>query len=205
MNKRLEAAGFIFASVVFAGAGLLFSQTEYGGLAKPRQSIEIDMGNWQNDLVTAECKRSYVTDSPVHVAEISSGANVYISYSGDLVLCSFAQIAVNFSSGYEMKVRYRIRSADGSPASVKALIGMATFDASGAMETTAPGAHRYGVSAKPVKSSEDWIVASGKFRGAGPDYNKFRETTKTARALVFFQKTEGTPVIDLDYINVTEE
>ncbi|MGB3500423.1 MAG: hypothetical protein WBA44_02290 [Mesorhizobium sp.] len=114
------------------------------------------------------------------------GASV-VRAKGPLQLFSSEMIKVDTARSYEVKVRLRLLPApDGSQRSTRVYVGLATYDANGVLQTSQPGAHRYGVMAnEQVSSNDGWIERTAVFSGAGDErHDQFRPGTASVRLLV---------------------
>lgn len=113
------------------------------------------------------------------------------------------RIAVELTKQY--RVRFRVRATGAAASTVYA--GVATYTASGTLETTAPGSHRYCAAAGvSVPADGVWRVYEGIITGGGnANHNQFRATTAFAvpMFIVNFQQ-DATVVAEVDECSIEE-
>ena len=119
-----------------------------------------------------------------HIRQFDIGDDPILSVTGKLRIQLSRRIEVNSKNTYRLSFDMRV-SGNGAAATI--LAGLATYDASGKLETSSPGTHRYGVAnGKKIPVGDDWVHMSGLFQGVGNEnYNQFRQHTKYVSPLLF--------------------
>lgn len=173
-DKYFQIEASIDGNQLLTATGIppLFSKQQSG-------PISVSFGN--PVLFEATSDKGLITDGGTDLKCAGSvsteGGTAYLTLDRKVVVTTGRQIAVDIKKQYRLS--FDMRVPQNNP-EANVFVGLATYDANGAVETEEPGTHRYGVlSNANIKPSSEWKHYSGVFSGSGNTVNQFRAGTKT--------------------------
>lgn len=130
----------------------------------------------------------------------------FVQVTGPLELYQIDSIYIDPTKTYRVIVRVRVTKDDPEIGGARTYAGVATYDADGQLERTAPGTHRYAALNNRIISEKDgWVEAEGLITGVGNEnFNQFRQNTVTVRPMVLLNYKSSGAVSLLDYVRFEE-
>jgi hypothetical protein len=130
----------------------------------------------------------------------------FVQVTGPLELYQIDSIYIDPTKTYRVTVRVRVTKDDPEIGGARTYAGVATYDADGQLERTAPGTHRYAALNNRIISEKDgWVEAEGLITGVGNEnFNQFRQNTVTVRPMVLLNYKSSGAVSLLDYVRFEE-
>lgn len=187
MGKRMLVA--IAGIIVLAAAA---AWALHASMQPDHDSASVS--EFDNGLAGYSASPTNISPIPADAANYSVvdlGGDIAIEASGPGPLFRVEPIAIDPAKTYRVTARLRVLVNDPEVGGARTYVGVATYDASGEMQNSRPGAHRYAaLNNRVVTAEEGWIEVEGIITGAGDENrNQFRVGTTTVRpvALLNYQ------------------
>lgn len=159
------------------------------------KSLDIDL-SMPGRFVRGEGDNSLIDCSGKTERRVDEGANV-LSISDQTIMELSQSIEIDLTKAYRLSFDLRVLPLGYKlpfTASIgRSLSGLATYDAEGTLQTTPPGAHRYGVAVNAdLPADGTWVTFSGVFEGVGNEtHNQFRAGTKYVAPIFILNAQDG--------------
>ena len=159
------------------------------------KSLDIDL-SMPGRFVRGEGDNSLIDCSGKTERRVDEGANV-LSVSGQTIMELSQSIEIDLTKAYRLSFELRVLPLGFQlpfTATIgRTLSGLATYDAEGTLQTTPPGAHRYGVAVNAdLPADGTWVKFSGVFEGVGNEtHNQFRAGTKYVAPIFILNAQDG--------------
>ncbi|MCK9549658.1 hypothetical protein [Aquamicrobium sp.] len=129
-----------------------------------------------------------------------------IQATGPLQLYQIDSVEIDPAKTYRVTVRLRVTRDDPEIGGARTYAGVATYDADGKLQNTAPGSHRYAaLTNRIISEREGWVEAEGLITGVGNEsHNQFRQGTVAVRPMVLLNYQSSAAVSLLDYVRFEE-
>ncbi len=196
----LGAIGLCVAIVLYNSKSELLSADDVRAInnSKPRFIISktlysLILQNWKTTSSNSASTFSAIDETTATKAMFGGVEILRLTGQGSFYARDFIPVQTN--KRYRLSVKLRIKSLDSVEHRIQTLIGLATFDQSGKLETTSPGTHRYGVHVGNISSDAGWQTLSADFMGTLNKADNFRPTTKTVKPVILFNQVLGEGVV----------
>lgn len=194
-------AGIIAASIValaVAAAGGWYLLKPAGDIAQFDEGVTGYTADAVNLVQFAE-------NSP-KALKMQENGDTFVRVTGSSYLFAIQPTAVDPTRQYRVKARVRVVQEDPTAGGALTYAGVATYDANGALQKDAPGAHRYGAAlSRNLTVADGWVDLEGVMTGEGNDnHQQFRVGTKTVRPVVTLNYQSNTAVTDITTLTIEE-
>lgn len=145
-------------------------------------------------------------------AEATDGSNPGVITGGSIVGGKFrinravwmhgSLVPVNTARTYRVRFKTRVVTNGTLLSEQQVYAGVATYDANGALQTSAPGTHRYcAAAAANVVAADGWRTFEGIITGEGnTNANQFRPGTVFVRPIFILNYSGGNAIAEAEYL-----
>lgn len=190
---------FSVAVLVILGGGAYWWQTQNSG---PISEFNAGIAGYSSaptpstSIARDDARYTAKRDGDDYVLEATGASQIYPT----------DWVEVDTSKTYRVTAKIRTIRDDPQVNGAKTYVGVATFDANGNLQTTAPGTHRYAAMVgRVINSSEGWVEAEGLITGEGNENaNQFRPGTKYVKPLALLNYASPDAVSQITYLRFEE-
>lgn len=199
---RPNTTGWLVSAVavlVILGGGVYWWKTQNNG---PISEFNAGVAGYSSEAAPAA---PIASDDPRFTSK-REGDDYVLEATGASPIYTADWVEVDPAKTYKLTARIRAIKDDPKVEGAKTYVGVATFDANGNLQTTAPGTHRYAAMfGRVINSSEGWVEAEGLITGEGNENaNQFRPGTKYVKPLALLNYASPDAVSQITYLRFEE-
>ena len=174
-------------ALIICCTGITFFYLYEPGSLVAKTRKEIGFSDYINDFVAHPKRNKRISDQSAVFATSNYQGKTTLLATGSGRMFLKDHIPVDTAKNYRLSVTLRVKGPTDGAATTRTIVGLATYDENKKLQSSKPGAHRYGTLNRTVSSEKGWQTYSGIFSGVGDlSYNMFREGTKFVRPMMLF-------------------